>query len=108
RNDKVMPTNIEKTFLNFMNGRWVPSSNKEVITNSNPANTNHIIGAFQKSSLEDLNIAVTAAKTAKQSWKKLSGDERGKYLYKVADILENRLEDIAETLTLEMGKTYQE
>ncbi len=44
----------------------------------------------------------------KKSWRKLSAPERGNYLYKAADILESRVEDIAKTMTMEMGKTLPE
>jgi aldehyde dehydrogenase (NAD+) len=97
-----------KTFLNFVNGSWVKSSNSEVSASINPANRNEIVGYVQKSPVEDLNAAVDAAKEAQKSWKKLSGAERGNYLYKVADILESRLNEIAETMTREMGKTFPE
>lgn len=97
-----------KTYLNFINGSWVKSGNLEVEASINPANFNEIVGYVQKSSLDDLNQAVEAAKEAQKSWKKLSGVERGNYLYKVADILESRLDEIAETMTREMGKTLPE
>src|SRR5690606_34843361 len=46
-----------------------------------------------------------AATEAKFSWGQLSGAARGDFLYKVAYILESRLDDIAETMRREMGKT---
>ncbi|RKL66517.1 aldehyde dehydrogenase family protein [Salipaludibacillus neizhouensis] len=96
------------TFLNFVNGSWVKASSSEVEASINPANHNEIVGYVQKSSLEDLNTAVEAAKKAQKPWGKLSGAERGDYLYKVADILEKNIEQIAETMTKEMGKTLPE
>ncbi|RKQ13562.1 aldehyde dehydrogenase family protein [Oceanobacillus bengalensis] len=98
----------EKTCLNYVNGRWKSSSNGETKTNLNPADTNDVVGVVQKSTLEDVDEAVAAAKEAKTAWRKLSGDARGKYLYKVANILESRLDEVAETLTREMGKTLPE
>ncbi|MFC0472096.1 alpha-ketoglutaric semialdehyde dehydrogenase GucD [Halalkalibacter kiskunsagensis] len=97
-----------KTFLNFVNGSWVKSSNSEVSASINPANRNEIVGYVQKSPVEDLNAAVEAAKVAQKSWGKLSGAERGAFLFKVADILESRVDEIAETMTREMGKTFPE
>ncbi|MGY4691094.1 alpha-ketoglutaric semialdehyde dehydrogenase GucD [Salibacterium sp. K-3] len=95
-------------FSNYINGKWVPSSTKEVRTNINPADTDDVVGEIQKSSGEDLNQAAAAAKSAKKNWKALAGAERGAYLYKTADILERRLEEIAECMTREMGKTLPE
>src|SRR5699024_756462 len=67
-----------------------------------------IIGYFQNSSEEDVNQAVEAAKAAKNEWKKMSGAAKGNILYKAAEILENRKDEIAETLTKEMGKPIAE
>lgn len=97
-----------KTYLNYVKGEWTLSSNNEVDPSINPANKNEIVGYVQKSSKEDLDNAVAAAKAAQIAWRKLSAPARGEYLYKVADILEQRLDEIAETMTREMGKTFPE
>jgi aldehyde dehydrogenase (NAD+) len=96
------------TYLNFIDGEWIGSSSQEVTSSLNPANKNEIVGYVQKSTEEDLDKAVTAAKSAQAGWIKLSGAARGEYLYKVANILEKNLDDIAETMTKEMGKTLPE
>ncbi|WLD93711.1 alpha-ketoglutaric semialdehyde dehydrogenase GucD [Alkalihalobacillus sp. AL-G] len=98
----------KKHYLNFINDEWVPSSTRAVIENTNPANNEDVIGYVQKSTKEDLDNAVATAKAAQKSWKKLPGDARGKFLYKAADILESRIDEIAETMTREMGKTLPE
>jgi alpha-ketoglutaric semialdehyde dehydrogenase len=104
-----MVTSTEvKTFLNFVNGSWVKSTNSQVEASINPSDRNEVVGYIQKSTLEDLNNAVDAAKQAQKPWSKLSGAERGNYLFKVADILESRLDEVAETMTREMGKTLPE
>ncbi|WP_088105893.1 alpha-ketoglutaric semialdehyde dehydrogenase GucD [Halalkalibacter urbisdiaboli] len=103
-----MSTKTElKTYLNYVNGKWEASSNEQVDTSINPANK-EIVGYVQKSSLEDLNEAVAVAKNAQKQWGKLAGSERGDYLYRVANMLEENLNDIAETMTKEMGKTLPE
>jgi alpha-ketoglutaric semialdehyde dehydrogenase len=79
-----------------------------VIASYNPANKEEIVGNVQKSSKADLDEAVNAAHNAKKGWRKLGQVARGQLLYKVADILEENLEDIAETMTREMGKTLPE
>jgi aldehyde dehydrogenase (NAD+) len=97
-----------KTFLNYIDGQWVPASTNQAEASVNPANRNEVVGYIQKSGLEDLNRAVAAAKKAQKSWRKRSGPARGEYLYKAADIMERRIDEIAETLTREMGKTFPE
>jgi alpha-ketoglutaric semialdehyde dehydrogenase len=102
-----MTTNV-KTFLNYINGEWVAASTGAVDASRNPANNLEIVGYVQKSGKEDLNQAVAAAKQAAKQWKKLSGPARGDYLYKLANALEENLNEIAETMTREMGKTFPE
>ncbi|MFJ8265596.1 alpha-ketoglutaric semialdehyde dehydrogenase GucD [Peribacillus asahii] len=97
-----------KTYMNFINGEWKASSTNEVKSSINPANKNEIVGYVQSSSREDLDAAVAAAKLAQNAWRKLSGAARGEYLYKVANVIERRLDEIAETMTKEMGKTFPE
>lgn len=104
-----MPVQMEKTtYGNYVNGEWTTSDTNEVIGITNPANKDETVGYVQRSSKEDLDNAVYAAKQAQKEWKKLSGDARGKFLYKAADILESKVNEVAECMTREMGKTLPE
>lgn len=104
-----MSTSVkQKTYFNYINGEWVKASTGEVIPIQNPADKEEAAGYVQRSSLEDVNAAITAAHEAKTMWRDLSGAERGQYLYKAADLLEERLDDIAITAVKEMGKTLPE
>ncbi|MCM3538465.1 alpha-ketoglutaric semialdehyde dehydrogenase GucD [Priestia endophytica] len=97
-----------KTYLNHINGEWVSSLNEQVEASINPANKNEIVGYIQKSIKEDLENATKAAHGAKKSWRKMGQAERGQFLFKVANILEENLNEIAETMTKEMGKALPE
>jgi acyl-CoA reductase-like NAD-dependent aldehyde dehydrogenase len=97
-----------KTYLNYINGEWVSSSTGKVDASINPANKNEIVGYLQKSAKEDLDLAVEAATVAQVKWRKLSGVARGEYLYKMANVLEKHLDEVAESMTVEMGKTFAE
>ncbi|MDZ5782031.1 alpha-ketoglutaric semialdehyde dehydrogenase GucD [Marinococcus luteus] len=103
-----MQTAAKNAFSNYINGEWVKASTNEESTNRNPADLNDVVGTIQKSGEEDLNKAVEAADQAKKSWGKLAGAERGQYLYKVAEKIEQRKDEIAECMTREMGKTLPE
>ncbi|MBM7551605.1 alpha-ketoglutaric semialdehyde dehydrogenase GucD [Thalassobacillus pellis] len=98
----------EMTYQNFINNQWIASTSEDLIASINPANSKEKIGYVQNSTREDVDHAVKAAKHAKKTWRQLSGAERGNYLYKIADVMERRHEEIAETLTKEMGKTLPE
>lgn len=95
-------------YLNFINGEWKSALSGKVTESKNPANKDEVVGTFQDSGQEELDQAVTAANVAFESWKDLSSVERGNYLLKAANILETRLDDIAEAATKEMGKTLVE
>ncbi|TBL75773.1 alpha-ketoglutaric semialdehyde dehydrogenase GucD [Paenibacillus thalictri] len=97
-----------ETILNYINGRWTASVSGEVDASISPADKSLAVGYIQRSKKADLDGAAVAAKAAQMAWRKLSGPARGEYLYKVADILERRLDEVAETMTREMGKTFPE
>lgn len=99
---------LERRYKNYINGEWIEAESGESVSSTNPANTKEIVGYFPLSSKSDLDRAAAAAKQAKQGWRKLSGAARGDALYKTAAILESRLEEIAETMSREMGKTLAE
>jgi alpha-ketoglutaric semialdehyde dehydrogenase len=97
-----------KTYLNYINGEWVVSDTGKVADSLNPSNKNEVLGSYQMSSADDLDSAILAARKGQKRWRKLAGSERGNYLFKVADILEERTEYVAEAMTKEMGKTFAE
>lgn len=99
---------MSQTFSNYIGGEWKASASGEVIPSYNPANKNEIVGSVQKSSRKELDEAVTQAKAAQRDWRKLAGADRGNYLYQAAAILEENLEDVATTMTKEMGKSLPE
>jgi alpha-ketoglutaric semialdehyde dehydrogenase len=103
-----METTVQATtYLNYINGNWQAATSEDVIASINPANK-EIVGYVQSSTRKDLNEAVQAAKDAQKLWKKLSGVERGNLLFKAADMIEKNIDDIAKTMTREMGKTFPE
>lgn len=98
----------EKTYKNFINNEWVETLSQETIKSINPANKEEVVGYVQNSSKDDLDEAVQAANQAKKEWRKIGQAARGQLLFKVANIIEENLDDIAETMTREMGKTLPE
>ena len=95
-------------FQNYINGEWVSSKSGELLDSISPANRFEVVGQVQASTIDEVEIAVQAATEAKKAWRKLGQYQRGQYLYRVVEILEENLQDIAETLTREMGKTIPE
>jgi aldehyde dehydrogenase (NAD+) len=102
-------TNLKvKTYLNYINGEWVGAENGETAPSINPANNDEIVGYYQLSTSEDYDVAAISARSKQSQWKKLPGNDRGNYLLKAASILEERMDDVATTMTKEMGKTFAE
>lgn len=97
-----------KTYLNYINGEWIASDSGKTAESLNPSRNAEVLGSYQLSSANDLDEAVVAASQSQKGWRKLSGSTRGDYLFKVAAVMEERLESIAETMTKEMGKTFAE
>ncbi|WP_428833887.1 alpha-ketoglutaric semialdehyde dehydrogenase GucD [Lysinibacillus telephonicus] len=93
--------------LNYIDGKWSKSSSGNVIESINPS-TLQVVGRVQNSTREEVELAVNAASAAKKEWHQLGQFQRGQILYKVAENVEKNKEDIAKTLSDEMGKTYPE
>ncbi|EZH67488.1 aldehyde dehydrogenase [Bacillaceae bacterium JMAK1] len=74
----------------------------------NPAKPTEVVGHVEDLSVEMLEKIVDRAQYAHSGWAKLPAPERGMYLHRAADELQLQLEDIAITMTKEMGKTLAE
>ncbi|WP_276352225.1 alpha-ketoglutaric semialdehyde dehydrogenase GucD [Cohnella caldifontis] len=96
------------TVDNYIGGSWRAPASGRRIPSLNPARKGEVVGWVPDSEPADLNEAVAAADAARHAWRKLSGAGRGALLYKAADLLENRAEEIGRAMTREMGKTLGE
>src|SRR4030081_1557966 len=94
-----------QTFKNLIKGEGVESVSGKTFDSTNPANTSEIVGRFQASEDEDILKAMESAQRAFQTWRNVSPSKRAEILYKAADWLEAGLEQYAEELTREEGKT---
>jgi len=92
----------------YVNGQWYHPTSSEVGRNINPADTKDVIAEFPLATAADVRLAVDAAMDAFKSWKKTPGPERGRVLWRAADIARRRVEEIAQTLTREEGKILKE
>lgn len=97
-----------KKYQNFINGKWVDAKSGKTFENRNPANWDELVGTFPKSSKEDVLEAVKAARIAFEKWRLVPAPKRGDILKKVGDIMVAKKEEIARTMTREMGKVLLE
>ncbi|PDM40360.1 aldehyde dehydrogenase family protein, partial [Parageobacillus yumthangensis] len=92
---------------NFIGGEWVSIEGKETVVYS-PSNLQEEVGILYYSSVKHVFEAEKAAKEGFKIWSKMTGIERGNYLYKMAEALENNLEELAVLASREMGKPIGE
>ena len=95
-----------QTFGNYINGEWV--SGGSTFENRNPANTDEVVGLFAKGSPRDIADAADAAAAALPGWSTMNGPARGNILFKTADILDRKFDQVAADMTREEGKTLPE
>ena len=97
---------IDKEYGHFINGKFVKGKNH--FATINPA-TEEILSRVANGDRGDIDKAVAAAQIAySKVWSKLSGAERGKYLYRIARILQERAREFAVLETLDNGKPIRE
>jgi len=101
-----MNSTIAETRLlnNYVGGSWTPASAAERLDVTNPAN-GELLAQVPLSNAADLDAAVSAARAALPAWRDVSVIERGRRLFALREGLERRREDLARSVTLEMGKT---
>jgi len=97
---------IEKEYGHFINGKHVKG--KKHFATINPA-TEEVLSHIANGDKNDIDKAVIAAQNAyTKVWSKLSGAERGKYLYRIARILQERAREFAVLESLDNGKPIRE
>src|SRR5580698_1885597 len=99
---------VSRSHKNFINGEWVGARHGSTFENRNPANTGDLVGIFPSSTQEDVNDAVGAAKAAFKDWRLFPAPRRAEILYRAAETLVKRKEDLARDMTREMGKPLSE
>jgi aldehyde dehydrogenase (NAD+) len=92
---------------NYIDGDWIDGRTGETFENRNPA-TGEYLGSFKRSSRDDANDAVAAAVSARDEWATTPGPSRGETLRRAAALLEDRKDELTETLVSEEGKTPAE
>ena len=86
----------------YIDGEWVDPIKKNDFDVINPCNEDPC-AVISLGSTEDTNRAVKAAKTAFETWKETSKEERIKLLEKLLTIYKKRFNEMAEAISLEMG-----
>jgi alpha-ketoglutaric semialdehyde dehydrogenase len=103
----AMATTETKTFRNYIGGEWVEASSGETFETRNPA-TGEVLGVFPRSSVEDVDRAVGAAKEAYERWRLVPAPRRAEILFGVGQRFIDRKDELTELMVQEMGKVRAE
>jgi succinate-semialdehyde dehydrogenase/glutarate-semialdehyde dehydrogenase len=91
----------------YIDGQWVDGSGGKRLAVINPA-TEETIAEVAFGTRDDCRMAIAAAKQAMIGWAKATSWERAKVLKKTADLMRERADSLARTLTMEQGKPVAE
>ena len=99
---------LRETYDLFVDGEFTPAQGGEYITSLNPADEEGL-ARVAVAGAGDVDRAVAAARRAQETvWGRMSGAERGKYLFRVARIIQERSRELAVLETLDNGKPIKE
>ena len=99
--------NLKSNYELFIGGKFVKSKSGSNYKTINPA-TEEVLSEIVEASEKDVDEAVKAARKAFKSWSKLPGSERGKYLYRLARIIQERSRELAVLESINNGKPIRE
>jgi aldehyde dehydrogenase (NAD+) len=92
----------------LIGNKWVDALSGKTFPTINPA-TGETIAHVAEADAADVDKAVGAARTAfgKGAWRKMSASQRGQLMYRLADLIEKNIEELAQLESLDNGKPYQ-
>lgn len=99
---------LQKRYELFINGQFVKPSTGKYFKTINPANEQHL-AEVAHANAADVDKAVTAARTAYDKyWRKMAPKERGKYIYRIARMIQEKARELAVIETMDGGKPIRE
>src|SRR5213595_3278947 len=99
---------LQKRYQLFIGGKFVAPRSGKYFPSINPA-TEEKLAEIAEGDAHDVNLAVKAARAAyKNVWGKMPGRERGKYLYRIARLIQEKSRELAIIETMDGGKTIKE
>ena len=93
--------------LNFIDNQWIESRAGETIDVINPA-TGDLLARTPLSTKDEVDQAAQAAQAAWWGWRKTPAQDRVQYLFKLKYLMDENIDDISRTITMECGKTFEE
>jgi 1-pyrroline-5-carboxylate dehydrogenase len=97
---------LGRTYPLIIGGKKI--TNKDTFASVNPSHPDQVIGYFSRATIEQANEAVQAAADAFESWKRVSAEERARYLFAAADLMRQRRFHLNAWMIYEVGKSWAE
>ncbi len=93
----------------FIGGRWQPSQSGKTFETINPA-TEEVIAQVAEGDKADIDLAVKAARDQFEhgEWRKMDARDRGRLMYKLADLIESEIDELAALESLDNGKPIRD
>src|SRR3954465_5908402 len=99
---------LQKQYQLFINGRFVNPKSGKYFDSINPA-TEEKLAEIAEANSADIDLAVKSARRAyKNVWSKMPGRERGKFLFRIARLIQEKSRELAVLETMDGGKTIKE
>ena len=98
---------LQKKYDLFINGEFVPPISKKYFNTINPA-TNEVIAKIAEANKKDVDFAVSSARLAFKGWSKLKAKQRGKYIFRIARMIQERSKEFAVIESIDGGKPIRE
>ncbi|MDE1995966.1 MAG: aldehyde dehydrogenase family protein [Rhizobiaceae bacterium] len=94
----------------LINGASVPALSGETITRESPAHPGHVVSIIPRGTRADAERAIAAARAAFDNgpWPRMSSAERSRILYRVSELIEANVEELATIEALEVGKAISQ
>lgn len=93
----------ERRFRNLINGQWRNSKSEKFIEIKSPID-GEVVGKVPAMIVDEVDEAIKFAVNSKYKWRETPINERAKILYRAADILQERIEDLSDILIREIAK----
>jgi succinate-semialdehyde dehydrogenase/glutarate-semialdehyde dehydrogenase len=91
----------------YVNGEWIAAQSGETFAVTNPS-TGKVVAHVPNGGRYETKQAIAAAEKAFKTWSKITANERAKYLLKLYDLMHEYKDQLAEIMSLEMGKPFTE
>jgi aldehyde dehydrogenase (NAD+) len=104
---ETMPVKVAPRYELFIGGKFTAAKSGKYFPSVNPA-TEKQIAEIALAGAADVDAAVAAARHAHKPWSRLPGAERGKYLYRIARIIQEKARELAVIETMDGGKPIKE